>query len=136
MDRNFSVIEIRNESSMMEYSENAIYDIQSILRSKVGDTVAVIKKAMDIEEFLYREALYKSGKERTGNVWESIDSLNIFIESIENIKKILKAKDGDWTKLFSIAEPRQFYLQLTTARTQKKKVFTLLFFSYLLFFFS
>jgi hypothetical protein len=108
---------------MMEYSEEAIYELQSILKSKVGEYVPVIKKAMDLEDFLYRESLYKNGLDRTGNVWESNDSIKTYIESIENIKKAIKAKE-DLSKIFLVADIRQFYLQLTSLRPppNKKKV--------------
>lgn len=121
-------IDVRTERGMMEYSEEAIYDIQLILRNKVGESIAVIKKAMDIEDYLYRESLHKTGHEMTDNVWEHNDAVNNYMTSIENIKKLLKAKEGDWTKLFQIGDIRQFYLQLTTNRTgPKKKVIFLLF---------
>jgi hypothetical protein len=108
----------------MEYSEQAIYELQSILREKVGDDrLPVIKKAMDVEDFLYRDALYKSGLDLTGNVWESSSAVNTYIESVENVKKLIKAKE-DFGKIFQIADSRQFYLQLTSPRTtaNKKKV--------------
>lgn len=108
----------------MEYSEQAIYELQSIFRERVGDDrLPVIKKAMEIEEFLYRDALYKSGLERTGNVWESSSAVNTYVDSLENVKKLTKSKE-DFGKIFQIADPRQFYLQLTSLRTNanKKKV--------------
>lgn len=115
--------EFRTEGSLMEYTEREIYELQALLRAKVGDYVPVIKKAMDIEDFLYREALYKNGLDRNGNVWESNDAINTYMESLENIKKLIKTKD-DFGKIFQIADIRQFYLQLTSLRipANKKKV--------------
>jgi hypothetical protein len=116
--------EYRTECGLMEYSEQVIYELQSILRDKVGDDrLPVIKKAMDIEDYLYRDALYKSGLDLTGNVWESSSAVNTYIESMENVKKLIKAKE-DFGKLYPIADTRQFYLQLTSQRTttNKKKV--------------
>jgi hypothetical protein len=115
--------ELRTESAMMEYSEDVIYELQSILKSKVGEFAPVIKKAMDLEDFLYREALYKNGLDITGNVWESNSAINTYIESIENVKKAIKAKE-DLSKIFLVPDIRQFHFQLTSNRPaqNKKKV--------------
>lgn len=107
-----------NEGALMEYSEKVIYELQALLRVKVGDYVPVLKKAMDIEEFLYRKALYDHGLD--GNLWESSDAINTYVKSLENVKKAIKTKD-DFGKIYQIADIRQFYLQLTPVN--KKKVF-------------
>lgn len=129
MDKGSTIggLDLRTEVGLMEYSEKAIFDIQGILRQKVGDSVAVIKKAMDIEQYLYSEALYKSG---VTNVWDSHEAIRVYTDSLDNIKKLLKGKDGDWTKLFQYSDIRSFYTQLLPNRAAPKKRVFYLFFIY------
>ena len=113
--------DLTTELGLMEFSEQEIKEIQSILRSKLGDYYPVIKKAMDIEDYLYREALYKNGQERNGNVWESAESINSYVDSLQSFKVLMKAKQGDWNKLYQISDVRQFCMQITSNRAPAKK---------------
>mmetsp|Transcript_3135 Transcript_3135/g.4847 ORF Transcript_3135/g.4847 Transcript_3135/m.4847 type:complete len:368 (-) Transcript_3135:35-1138(-) len=113
--------ELCSERALMEWTENAIIDIQRILRDKVGETHAVIEKAMDIEDYLYREALYENNEKSNGNVWESIDAISTYTQSIHSIKKVMQAREGDWKKLFDISDIKQFIYQLSHSRQNTKR---------------
>lgn len=117
--------ELNTELALMEYSEQEIYELQSILRSKVGDHVPVIKKAMDIEDFFYKDAIYKSGVNEKGvSAWESMDFINKYANDLDTFKLLMQAKQGDWTKLFNQTDIRTFCTQVTSSRTiAKKKVY-------------
>ncbi|CAE7554730.1 unnamed protein product, partial [Symbiodinium microadriaticum] len=113
--------DLSTEIGLMEFSEQEIKELQAILRSKVGDHHPVIKKAMDIEDYLYRDALYKNGQERSGNVWEYPESVNSYVDSLHSFKILMQAKQGDWNKLFQISDIRQFCMQITSNRPPAKK---------------
>jgi hypothetical protein len=116
-----SRLDLSNELALMEFSEQEILELQQILRSKLGDNIAVIKKAMEIEDYLYKEALYKSGQERSGNLWESNNAINTYVESLSTFKLLMKAKEGDWGKLFAQTDIRQFCNQMASNRQVIRK---------------
>ena len=68
---------------------------------------------MDIEDFLYLEALAKTRLDRyDGSVWESRDSIREYQMSMDNFIKRLYERDGDWIKLFGITDIRNFVHQV------------------------
>lgn len=113
--------DLTDELALMEYSEQEIMELQSILRLKLGENFAVIKKAMDIEDYLYKEALYKNGHERSGNLWESHNAIKDYRESLSTLKILMHAKEGDWTKLYALTDMRQFCTQMASNRQVSKK---------------
>lgn len=112
------------EITLMEYSEKAIFEIQKIFTSKLGGGYCTLKKAMEIEDWLYKDALYQVD-EQIDNVWESLETLQYYKASIDRIKKLMNErsdKDTDWVKLFNIKDVKNFRQQLTRAvHTQVNK---------------
>jgi hypothetical protein len=107
-------MQAKDEASLMTYSEELIYEIQDILKAK-PDLLhyTVLKKAMDIEEFLYCDALVKTRLDRNDvHVWQSRDSTREYQISAEKLVRRLRERDGDWVKLFNIADIRHFIFQV------------------------
>lgn len=115
-----------DEVSLMGYAEEVIFDIQMFLNEKLGGGYPTLRKAMDIEDFLYRDALVQVGSQ-TENVWESDEAIEFYKSSVERVKKLLhdrNDKETDWVKLFNIKDVKNFRQQLTRAchtTTKKKK---------------
>ena len=88
--------------------------MQSILKAKPELLhYAVLKKAMDIEEFLYSDALVRTRLDRNdGHVWQSRDSIREYQISADRLMRRLRERDGDWVKLFSIQDIRVFIYQV------------------------
>lgn len=98
----------------MAYSEEVIYEVQSILKSKPELMHhRVLKKAMEIEEFLYCDALVKTRLDRNdGHVWQSRDSIREYQLSADKLIHRLRERNGDWAKLFNIQDIRLFIFQV------------------------
>ena len=108
----------------MEYAEKAIFDIQSIFAAKLGGGYGTLKKAMEIEDYLYKDSLFQIG-EQVDHVWESLETLQYYKASIDRVKKLMHErsdKDTDWVKLFNIKDVKNFRQQLSRAvHTQVKR---------------
>lgn len=105
------------ESALMLQSEQFIYEVQKIFRSKSELwNFAMIKKAMDIEDFLYGEAVYSAGGDRLkGAVWESYDAVKNYTTSCERVLRQLQERlqaGGDFQKLYNIPDARSIVMQL------------------------
>ena len=68
---------------------------------------------MDIEEFLYCEALLKTRLDRNdGHVWQSRDSIREYQIGVDKLMRRLREREGDWVKLFNIQDIRAFVFQV------------------------
>jgi hypothetical protein len=116
--------EVEEEIRQMEYAEKVIFDIQNIFTSKLGGGYGTLKKAMDIEDYLYKDALNQIG-ETSNNIWESIEALRVYKSSVDRVLKLMNErsdKDTDWVKLFNIKDVKSFCQQLSRAvHTQVKR---------------
>ena len=94
----------------MAVSEEIIYEIQNILKSKPELLhYPVLKKAMEIEEYLYTDALVRTRLDRNdGHVWQSKDSVREYQISADKLIQRLREREGDWVKLFNTADIRLF----------------------------
>ena len=115
-----------DEVSVMEYSERVIYDIQDFFNKKLGGGYGTLKKAMEIEDFLYKDALHQM-KMKNDKLWESPSSLEFYKSSVERLMKLMNDrndKETDWVKFFNMKDVKNFRQQLTRAIhnvTKKKK---------------
>ena len=122
-------VELEREISLIEFAEKSIYDIQYIFTTKLGGGYPTLRRAMDIEDFLYKDSLQQTGNRRGGKcieVWESDEAIEYYKSSLEGLKKLMEERDDketDWVKLFNIKDVRSFKQQLSRAvhNTSKRK---------------
>jgi hypothetical protein len=64
---------------------------------------------MDIEEFLYNEAIASVGLDVSAHLWDSKDAIKTYQNSLETVMRRLKTRQGeDWVKLHNTKDMRLF----------------------------
>jgi hypothetical protein len=78
---------------------------------------------MDIEEFLYNEAIASVGLDVSAHLWDSKDAIRTYQNSLEAVMRRLKTRQGeDWVKLHNVKDMRMFMrLVYQEASVVKKK---------------
>mmetsp|Transcript_24087 Transcript_24087/g.40934 ORF Transcript_24087/g.40934 Transcript_24087/m.40934 type:complete len:407 (+) Transcript_24087:115-1335(+) len=116
---------LQAEIELMECAEKGITDIQDILSKKLKAAEPTLKKAMDIEEFLYEKA---KSRFNVDNVWESRDASDFYKDSLQKVLDLMVNRSDlntDWLKLFKSETAQVFLHRLKnveyTITTSKKR---------------
>lgn len=107
------------EGAFMKYSEKVVYELYLILKSKKEIiNLPLIQKCMEIEEKIFQDSLNMG--DGLGKVWENPITINHYKTKVEEIKKMMEAKE-DWSKLINtpISSINQFIPQLLDASAKK-----------------
>lgn len=107
------------EGAFMKYSEKVVYELYLILKSKKEIiNLPLIQKCMEIEEKIFQDSLNMG--DGLGKVWENPITINHYKIKVEEIKKMMEAKE-DWSRLIhmQISSINQFIPQLLDASAKK-----------------